>query len=633
MPSFFDLAANPSPAPAAAPPPAAPAPASSPGTSFFELARKVNAPPKQNPIMQGLNAVGNVLSAPHRALEAGVTGGDVGHALMHPEDQAKLEPKFDEKIGLTGLDKGILAGDDWGHKALRGVAHFGADVLTDPTTYIPGGAVGKLAKLVPGVEALGDAAKGSKLFNASADIEPLVNDQGKFVTHAAYGIANHEKQKSRQAALAVVRQHADEIKNGVIHPDVQALFARDPTLIPAARKGMNPHEVTKALEDIHSKVHGETFHRELEDAFNPHPGLFGATSKLNPTGATLTKAGVNVDDALAAAKQYGKYTSGDNAILKGAHKLSQLGSKAFLATAFPHAFNETDLMYQKYGLPVVVKGLANAARIGAGGVKPGSDLAKNIKSLEAVGAHAPFEPVFDELGITRVAGIPHTEVAAQLLNKLALIPAQRFSNFLQEKALNSVEGGLSAAALDAERAAGHGDLEAGSNIAAAVGKDAPTGLTHAASEIGQPFAHFHTQTVPGQMLKTLANNPSRLTVPGKLTKAYSQQFAPPTAQFKSGVPGQKAEDILANPFKYIAGSAGPLGKLADPYGPIQKVQKGKVGEAIGDEAQYFIPLAPEMMAAVEALQKKKGRAGENPLWDLIPDAVTGGYWVKKKPGQ
>jgi hypothetical protein len=596
--------------------------------------------------MQGiggaLHAAGGVLGAPQRALEELETGGNVGRGLTHPEDQEKLGKAVRDKIGLTGAETtGLLAGDDLGHKLARGAVNFGLDVVNDPFTVTPVGWVGKAAKAIPGVEAALDATKASRYFNAAAVIEPYLTDRGKAMMQQMWSLGRRAGQHQEQADLGVIRQHADAIRAGQMPPAVAALFHRPvagagktvsgATLVPAAKVGMLPRDVFAALAPIHQYTRGSEFRKGVDAALQANPHAL-----VKPQHITQTLAGPQAsDEALDATRKFGRYDPADNGVLRNLQTLTHLGNKAFLASPFPHVGNLMDLTYQKWGPVAVVKGLANATRIAKGGIDPSSNLGRNIAELNRIHGASAYGPIFDELGITRVAGIKGSEVAAQLVNKLALIPAQRFSNFLQDKVLNAAEEGLRSAALDAEKKIpGKNEEEIADSLHRGLGSDAPTKLVHDVSEIGQPFAQFRLQTVPGQGAQTLARTPGRVRNVGKAQNAYNEQFNSSGPQYQTAVPGQKVEtDILADPLKYAENSAGPLGQLASYYSPGSEIERGAYDQVANDVAERFIPMGPEMFALVKSLLHQKGQHGENPLSDLIPDAILGGYWKRKNPGQ
>lgn len=592
--------------------------------------------------------VGAMLSAtqaPQRGLEALETGADPVKAFTDPKQGPALSRAVKQKIGLQGLENGPLAGSDLPHKIMRGVADTALDTVNDPVSFIPGLDLAK----IPGVKQAGAAlAKTALGKGASHLLSP--DDYLRGLTpeaKAKYEVATNKAMEAvRQHKVAddkIVKAHAAEIRKGIMPPEVAALFrpekgqAQDTAwqaylTDPETGKlkfgpGTKPQDVSKALFQSRAPEFKAAAMPELQAGgfFTTPSGLDAGRSMGKPDLFTVPKEEIpEVQKRLA--RNVETKLQPQNELVKGARTLTHLGNKAFLANPIPHTFNLSNLAYNRYGAPTVAKGLGNAARVATSTTGSGH-LAKNIQELEQLGAKSQYGNIFDEMGLTRLAGIPGTEPLAGGLNK-ALIPLQRASNAAQHNILNSTETGLRAAALDAERKGGVTGPQAAKNIHATFGTDAPNAISDAGSGLGAPFFKFHAQTAPGSVLRTLSRNPARITNAVKANRDMNQQVNPSGAKYHSTVPGANSARMLADPLGYFA-SLGPISELQSPYGLKAELLKGPSGVAkiAGDAAARFTPGSQEAQAIAEMLSKKKGRAKESGQQDLIT-SLLGGYFGK-----
>lgn len=591
-----------------------------------------------------VGAVMSGLQAPQRALEAVETGANPGKAFMDPKQGPTLTKAVKKKIGLAGLEQGPLAGNDLPHKLMRGVADTAFDTINDPTTYIPGIDVSKIPGVKPLARKIASTEFGqgmSHLFNPDHYLRGLTPE-----AKAEYEVATNKSMEAvRQHKIAddaIVKKHAAEIRKGIMPPEVASLFrpekgqAQDTAwqaymTDPETGKlkfgpGTRPQDVSAALFRSRAPEFkaGAMPTLEAQGFFTSPSGIDAARGMGQPDKFTVPLNEIpEVQKRLA--RNVETKMKPPNEVIRGAQKLTHLGNKAFLANPIPHAFNLSDLAYNRYGAPTVAKGLGNAARVATSTVGSGR-LAKNIQELEQLGAKSQYGNIFDEMGLTRIAGIPGTEPLAGAANKL-LIPAQKASNFAQHKILNATETGLRAAALDAERAKGVTGAMAAKSIHSAFGTDAPNAISEGASGLGMPFARFHLQTAPGTVAKTLATNPARISNQIKTNQDMNQQVNPSGPKYHSTVPGVNAARMLADPLGYFA-SLGPISELQSPYGlKAQLLKKGGLANILGQSAAKFTPGSQEAQAITEMLKKKKGQGGASGLQDLT-SALLGGYYAK-----
>jgi hypothetical protein len=582
------------------------------------------------------DAVTNVLGSTLRGGESFLTGGDIGHAIMHPTDQRQLSRAVDDTFGLTKLKQGPLAGTDLPHKLARGGVDTFRDIAADAMTYVPGPdifSIGKhLAPLVPdALKVAGTAVKGTRLGRALDGEAPLagLTDKGKATFQAIQNRAADTIKALAAQEEAVVRKYADDIRAGRMPEQVVALF-RKADNVPAARKGMRPQEVVSALARDRAPIKFAQINRELRNA-----GLING-AKSAPKVKLKNPGDYFVDPATmdAVKKQLGKVAnprgSGPpNLAINLAKKATRLGNKAFLANPVPHTLNLTNLAYNRYGLPTTIRGLANAARVATGTVGNGK-LAGDISALEQMGAKSQYGNIFDELGLTGTKWVPGSRTAAKVANKV-LIPAQKLSNLAQHKILNSTETGLRAAALNAERKGGTQGVEAARKIHQTFGTGPMNEVVRSVSDLGTPFAQFHLATAPMSGIRTLATHPARVANVLKANRDMNAQVNPGGPQYRSSVPSMATAKALADPLSYFS-NLGPLSQLDSPYGTITQLEKGPKGLAnvLGDTAGRYIPGSQEASALYNMATGRRGPAGEKAMSDLIT-ALVGGYFQKKRP--
>jgi hypothetical protein len=580
-----------------------------------------------------LEAFQGVVAAPQRALRAAETGGDMGHAFMTPSTAPSLQRKVQTKLGIEPGGFADTHFDPIVGKALR----LGEDIGNDPLTVAPVGKVADLAAKIPGVARAGravatvaDKATGG-IFNPDEylkGLKPEARAEFEAVTNRAMDTVRKQKITEDQ----IVKAHAADIRKGVMPPEVARLFTAKPgqsadkawqvaLTDPETGKlkfgpGTRPQDVQHALFVNRAPV----FKTQAMDELRKK-GFFTSPSGID-AGAT-NKFGVPADQVAYIQKHLESILKEppekEGLITKAARGLMHRGNQAFLANPVPHAGNLSSLAYNEYGPIATLKGLGNAARVATGTVGKGA-LAKNIGELEATGAKSQYGNIFDELGLTRLAGIPGTEGAANVANK-AIVPLERLSNAAQHKILNSTETGLRAAALDAERGRGVVGDQAAKNIHRTFGTDAPNAVTQGFQKVAVPFAKFHVQTAPGSVLRTLARNPARIANPVKAEQDLNNKGGP---QYRSTVPGANAARMTADPEGYFAGNFGAIGQIPNVVG---RLQKGQLPRLIQDAAERYVTLSPELQAIAEMLGHKRGQAGESGLQDLGA-AVGGGYWAK-----
>lgn len=637
------MAGSPSPQPAGQPPPAAP------HNTFLDLKKTTSSAGQAVDRSLGgalkyghdhpFEAFMGVLGAPQRGLQALETGADVGHAFMHPEDSAKLTAGVKGKIGLSGLESGALAGNDLGHKFARGVLDTGLDIVNDPLTFLPVGKIARLAgKAVPGLakgaEALGDAAKGSgvgKLLDPEAPLAGLTT-HGRAQFQSIMNLAKERSSALKRTEDKVVVKHADAIRNGELPDEVRGLF-RDKANIPEAKKGLRPQEIVEALNADRAPLAPAMAEAALKKAgFFESPGGYRARQSFPGDKSKLFDVS---PDKIADVQESLKgvihpAAPSDNPIIKFGQAATRLGNKAFLANPVPHTGNLANLAYNKYGLPTLAKGVGNAFRVATGTVGDKGHLAENIAELGEHGTNSQYHNIFDELGLTKIAGISGTEGAAKVANK-ALIPMARAANFAQNKILNPFETGLRSAALDAEKKGGTQGVEAARNIHQAFGTDPANKLSKAAYDVGAPFAKFHVQTSVGSGIRTLLENPARITNLVKAKLDMNKQVNPGNSpQFSTSIPGLNIARAATDPEHYFPSLLGPLYTLANGYSTLSMIQKGKVSEALTQALGRYIPESEAGEVLWNLVTNEPGKAGEAATSDLLP-TLTGGYYQKAKP--
>lgn len=582
-----------------------------------------------------------VMGAPQRALQSGELGqwDKVGHNFMTPSTEKNLAKGVKDKIGLSGLESGALAGNDLGHKFARGALDFGLDAVNDPVSWIPLGKIAKIAGTVgKGAEdlnALGRAASGiadkvkdskvGALLNNEHDIRGLTN-HGRATLEAVQNNAKEAATKRLQAGQAVIARHADELRNGKMPDEVRSLFKGD---VPEVKKGMRVQDITDALRKDGSTQTSAEIRRGLKDS-----GITGSPEYIRGMGkqgpGAFFKDSEKISEAQAAIeKRVAPTPEKQGPISQLTQGLTRAGNKAFLTLPFAHGGNLANLAYNRYGVGTTLKGIGNAARVATGNVGKGR-LAQNIEELGKTGAHSQYGNIYDELGISRIAGLPGTEGTASALNKGVILPFERGANYLQNKFLNPLETGLRSASLDTERRLGNTGVDAARNIHRAYGSDSANLLSQAASSAGTSFGKFHAQTAVGSGLRTLATNPGRAVNPVKADRDFNNQINPGSSpKFHLAIPGMDTARAVTDPLHYFATLLGPTGQLGDAYSSLSQAQKGKVSAAIAQVAGRYIPSEALLDIAKNIATKQKGQAGEAATSD-VPSLFTGGYYQKPK---
>lgn len=569
-----------------------------------------------------------------RPLQAAELGQNPLQAMLHPgmEDQleAGLRQPFTPKpqdalnplalmrgVGaqIGALEQGPLAGSDLPHKAARGTLDTAYDVVNDPVTYIPGGAIVKGGKLLglgkPAVKMAEMLEKGplGKVFHAEHPIAGYT-DHGRALILSAMNLAKEKSQQVVEAAEKLIRDDADAIRKGTSTLPEQLG-------VPGER---NPMKVIEAAREYQKGKTTKWVEQNLRAS-----GLLPSKSKKAPQLAPelIYKDPTNEQAIKAAQKGLAEFIKPDaqsqRTLFKLARGATHLGNQAFLAVPVPHAFNLADLSRMRYGLPTMAKGIANAIKVGTGNIDPA--LAEKIKTLEETGAKSQYGKLFTEVGFGGPLG--------KAVNTVA-IPFQRASNWAQHAVLNNMETGLRAAALDAEAKMGRTGVDAARSIHATFGTNPANDLVKGASEIGEPFAKFHFQTVVGSTLRTLVDNPKRITNMVKAQIDMNRQVNPGNTQFTPTTPSFSGVRAMMSPLSYAGGLTGPLGALYSGYGALTQAEQAKVGKALGTALGRFIPASQVTTVLYRILTGQKGDAGEDPTADLLP-ILTGGYYSKKKP--
>jgi hypothetical protein len=598
----------------------------------------------------------NAISAPDRALQAVETGKNPASAFMDPNQGPALEKAVKDKIGLSALEAGPLAGSDLPHKVMRGTADFTLDAVNSPWNLVPVGkiaeGIGKGVKAIPGAVKAGEKLADSKLgetvsnwFNPDHYIRGL-NDEEKARYEMATNRAMQSVRARRAAEDAIVAKHADSIRAGQMPSDVARLFQLDPkgsgaysgpvdawkeafidkkTGKSTFGPGTKPQDVTAALFRHRAPQFQNQAKAQLGHLFRNPADYNSPKIPFNvPAGITMNEKQHRIAAIQAELlRNLERKPEVDPSVVQGLmHKIVHRGNQAFLSNVVPHPLNLTSLAYNRYGPVTAAKGLVNAARVAAG--KTGGKLGQNIGELSRTGSHFQYAPLYDEMGITRVAGIPGTEGAAKAINKVT-IPMERAQNYLQEKGLNSVETGLRSAALDTLRKKGITGAQAARDLNAGFGSNAPTGFTRGLQKLPVPFAQFHAQTAPGSGLRALAKSPNRIRVADVAQRDENQQVNPGGPEYRSTTPTFSVARAVVDPEDYFT-DFGPLGTIKSAIS--EAVRKKDVGGTLTRGTLNYVPGSQQAATAAQLAQHKKGPKGEDPLGDLI-SAIVGGYYVKK----
>lgn len=585
----------------------------------------------------------SVAGAPQRAAQAAELGRNPLSALMDPKQTKSLEQGLREPMtgtnfyplravgaGIGELERGPLQGSDLPHKLARGVLDTAYDVINDPVTYIPVGDVARIAsKFVPGLPAAAKVVGKLKpaLFDPERHLTGFTT-YGKSLIEAVQNRARQGEWVRIQGAQAVIAKHVDEIRKGIMPPDVAALFKRPKDI---------PKDFTKPQDiegPLFKGIRDETWDKIRRDLksmgimesktgvkFTPKPSAGIFKDATDPQAIKAARAGLE--------RFKGQELSGKakNSFQWALHQLTHRGNQAFLAIPFPHMLNLINLAYNRYGVAATAKGTLNAARIATGLVGKGSQLQRDMQELMGMGANSQYANLFTEYGMNSLLG---SKTLAKFANKPIVIPFERFSNWMQQKFLNPMETGLRTAALSAERKAGTKGVEAARNIHQAFGTNPSNEYTHWLKANASPFAQFHSQTIPETTVRTLANNPGRITALVHAQIDMNNQVNPGHTKFTPTTPGFSGVRALVEPQWYFASNLGPLYALGQGFSGLSDVQKGKVAEAVSKALGRYIPM-PQVAETLQRLATgQKGAAGEQPSSDILP-MLTGGYWSKVKP--
>jgi hypothetical protein len=617
----------------------------------------------QEAIMAPLQAGQRALRAAELNAIPGMFGGqnqsnDIGHAFMTPKVGPRLQSDVQKQLGISSG-----SAFDQRNPILGKAARVTEDVVNDPLTVAP---IGKAVKLIPGATKAGEVlSKGAhaatgNVFNPDhylRGLTPEARAQYEKITNTAMeAVRNH-----KMADDKIIAAHAAEIRKGVMPPEVASLFraetgqaadtAWQKYLTDAKGKlkfgpGTTPQEVSRALFASRAPEFKAGAMPELEKyGFFKSPSGIDASRGMGQADHFT----VPIDEIPEVQKRLARNVESkirpesDNVLVRGAQGLLKRGNQAFLANPVPHTGNLSNLAYNEYGPLRTAQGLVNAGRVATGKTGKGN-LAANIRELEESGTKSQYGNIFDEMGFTGFKNAPETgklaplgraanatvvpasRLAAKAANKV-VVPLERFSNQAQRTVLNSTETGLRSAALDAEKARGVAADQAYKNIHRTFGTNAPNAVTAGAQQLAVPFAHFHGQTAPGSVLRTIASNPARISNPNKIEQDLNPKYG---AKYHSTVPGANAGRILADPVGYGSSNLGGLLGMLNPYSVVSTLKSGnakKIKQSAEEQIGRFITGSPELQAALEIALKKKGQAGQSGYQDLGA-ALGGGYFGK-----
>lgn len=574
------------------------------------------------------------MEASQRGLEAAVTGGDIGKAITHPEERESLQKAFRSRIGLQQQEDpgGVLAGEDLPHKLARAGVNIATDIATDPVSYAP---VGKLFEAIgKGVPLVGDAARAIGEWAEKSPIGRVLDPehelagatvQTKALVNSALHKSEHASRVEMATKEAAVRSAAPTIRaTGDIPSQIKALFY-DPAKIPAAHPGLSPKDVISALHEDRRPITRAAYDAELDKAgLKKTPGFYTGSATGSQFFKPETLADPNkLSETLESIRNFGsKKPPTDNGLLRLGQALTHLGNQMFLAIPFPHGGNLTDLSYMNYGIMNTIAGLGRALEVSRG--KPSASTQHYIGELEKFGGDSKYQNIFSELGFDKLFG---SQKLAEAANK-AVIPAQRLSNYAQNKFLNPLETGLRAQAYKHLEGKGLSGEEAVRDIDRSFGSDEPNALSRWSSELGTPFAKFHGQTAIGQGLRGLVTNPARVNNPVKADLDYNESVNPGRSpKFRTSIPGMSTARAIADSTHYWTTLAGPLSGLQAYYSSLSQTQKGKVAEALSVVFHRYVPVDQVVQMLGELISRSKGQGGETGIQDIGP-AIVGGYYHK-----
>ena len=636
----------------------------------------------------GLEVADAVLGSLQRPLEAVETGHNPVEALLNPKQAPMLRDAAYKRFGLDKMDRAYNPTQSLPDKLERAGRHGLFDIANDPMNLV-GAAPFKLAakgvRMVPGAVRAGEemakavkpaaeavsnvvdplvkkvaespiGTKASEMFDPRYYLRGLTPEAQKKV-EVITNRAMEAVRKNQVVEDAIVKKHADEIRRGIMPDEVRDLFKgksgdqhtdawrqyfTDENGV--FKQPTNPRDIQSALYRERAtqfagttSEHGSGALQELKDAgFLEKPEYYAGLHSLggrfqkiaNPYTGMTTGEIEAAQGRLLSAIQAKLLPEQQSGVWQMLNQVTRRGNQAFLASPFPHMMNLANLSFNEHGLGNMLTGVGHAAQVATGKVSP--KVAANVRQLEEMGAKSQYHNLFDELGITRVAGIPGSEPVANVLNK-GIVPAERFANKMQNTFLNPLETGLRSAALEAETKLGRMPEEAAYNIHRTFGTGAPAKIVQDISRLAQPFAMFHGQTAPGSLRRTLVRNPNRVNTVQKSERNYNEQVNPGgSAQLRLNTPTFSGTRALTDPIGYYGTMGGALEQLGGPYSPLSLIKQGKLPEAAAVTGQRFVPSAATLQAIIDMARKKQGRAGEAPLGDLLTSLLSGGYYQKPK---
>ncbi len=579
-------------------------------------------------------AVMNAVNAPGRAAKSLLAGHGLSATTGAGDDSNRADIRDRLHLGEAGYDKA----PQW----LKGVTDFGIDTVTDPMTYVPGADVVKLGSRalgmanrglhvgetlakIPGVKA--GAEKVGEFFDPHHETA-LFTEHGQNAIDRTSNTHGAAAQRTKVADDRIIAAHQAPIRAGQTPDPVKALMDKygvaptdvakaDPAAfrdaLDKARFSKTRAEMRQSLQEKHLLPDGITgATRQVLDKVRGHDAFFKDPARADEAREALAKALEPQPNALERSA-LGKLIGVGNEKLKA----------AFLALPGAHMANLTNLAYNAQGPGVAARGLLRAAPIALG--KAGPKTKALLDTLEEHGAHNQYAPLYSEA------------------NKFAPLRAgARMLNALQEKTLNATESGLRAEMLAKDLARGKTAEDSVRGIHRALGSDPSTGMTKFLNLLpASQFPRFHTQTAIGSGLRTLRDNPGRITTgEHALGMTPDSDDTEPTPDgdphYHLSTPTAAFLKMMDNPVKYFT-SAPTLGKLVDiqnPYSPLGALirQKPGAGVAAGKSTLEAllgaVPGAQLLRSAYGAVSGEPGQAGESAGQDLL-SALLGGYYAKK----
>ncbi len=544
----------------------------------------------------------------------------VVRAALSPEQGGFIPTDATINAHLTGLPATLA----------RGAAQAGAEVLADPTSAIPAGAIGKAARLVPGAVRAGEALGKftSPLLSAEHHLGGLT-EHGQNVVEQIRNVVKRSAAGAKRLEDHAIATARNEIKAGQIPQAVRDAFAKYGAAVPTT---LTPSKLIEELDKARAAHTSALTHAGLRDAgLLKDPNMTGGA-----TGALLRsirgtdkyfKDSANPDAVEKALEGVAKHIAPevrpDNFLAKAIDKTNHQLKSMFLSVPIPHVANLTNLAYNKYGLATTLRGLMYAAREATG--HRGEQLNHLVGELQKIGADNQYEKLFSEVNPVGIGPVSVRNL-------------QRFANKAQDTILNPVERGLRAAGLEKEMKSGKVGADAARGLHKAFGSDAENGLTKFLNHMPlSQFPRFHTQTALGSTLRTLADKPGRVTGfehvfgggPDR-DKQHGYRLSTPTMAGLNFLDSPLAYALSPSTLGQVAGVASPYSVTGSMLRGLQLQRHGKSGRkqyerAAQALANTFIP-AP-LGAANEMLMGTKGEAGETGAQDLF-SALGGGYYAK-----